>query len=241
MKKIILIFIIMLGFIAPVMAENTQDKAVLPSEIGQVKSVETFGNINSSRTGEFNQVKQSVELVILTGSHKGEKVLVDNMLMGNPAYDIKLKKGDKVILDVEKSDKGVDFFIADKHRVGALYLLAGIFCVLLIAIGRKKGLLSLVSIGVTLALIFCALTPLILSGFNPILATVCVCVLASILAIYLVGGLNYKSTAAILGTVLSLVIAGFCGGQKPAQRTLLPYYKRSADGAFDQHRSFGRG
>jgi len=52
------------------------------------------------------------------------------------------------------------------------------------------------------------LTPLILSGMNPILATVLVCVFASIIAIYLVGGINPKSTAAILGTVLSLAIAG---------------------------------
>lgn len=209
MKKVILILILILGFAIPVFANDTEDKTVLPSEIGQVQSVETFGDIKSSPAGELNQVKQSVEVKILSGPHKGEKVLIDNMLMGNPAYDINLKKGDKVILHVEKSDNGLDFFIADKHRVGALYFLVGLFCILLLAIGKKKGLYSLVSIGITLALIFWALTPLILSGINPILATVSVCMLASILAIYFVGGFNHKSTAAILGTVLSLIIAGF--------------------------------
>jgi len=89
-----------------------------------------------------------------------------------------------------------------------LYFLTGLFFALLLIIGRKKGLFSLVSILVTLGLIFWALTPLILSGMNPILATVSICVLASVIAIYLVGGLNAKSSAAILGTVLSLIIAG---------------------------------
>jgi len=182
---------------------------VLPSQIGQVQTVETFGDEKLSPTGELNQVKQSVEIKVLTGAHKGEKVIIDNMLMGNPAYDIKLKTGDKVILHVEQNaGGGVDFFIADKLRVNVLYFLAGLFFALLLIIGQKKGLFSLISILVTLGLIFWALTPLILSGMNPILATVLICVFASIIAIYLVGGINPKSTAAILGTVLSLAIAG---------------------------------
>lgn len=209
MKKIILMLIISLIFtILPTLAEQNNDKNVLPSEIGQVVSVETFGTVKPSPGGELNQVKQSVEVKVLTGSHKGEKVIIDNMLMGNPAYDINLKKGDRVILHAEQGDGGVNFFIADKQRVNVLYWLTGLFFTLLLFIGHKKGLFSLISILVTLGLIFWVLTPLILKGINPILATVVICVFASVIAIYLVGGLNAKSTAAILGTVLSLSFAG---------------------------------
>lgn len=211
MKKFFFTLLFIFTLVLPVFAdsENPSQEPVLPSEIGQVLSVETFGNIKMSPNGELNQVKQSVEIKVLTGPHKGEKAFVDNMLMGNPAYDINLKKGDKVILHAEQ-DKGggVNFFIADKQRVNVLYALSGFFFVLLLIIGKKKGFYSLISILVTLGLIFWVLTPLILSGINPILATVLVCILASVMAIYLVGGFNFKSTAAILGTVLSLVIAG---------------------------------
>lgn len=193
--------------IIPVFAQDN-NKPVLPSEIGQVLSVETFGEVKPSPGGELNQVKQSVEIKILTGSHKGEKTFIDNMLMGNPAYDINLKTGDKVILHAELADGGINFFIADKQRVNVLYALSGLFFILLLIIGQKKGFYSLVSILVTLCLIFWGLTPLILNGVNPILATVEICILASVVAIYLVGGLNAKSSAAILGTVLSLIIAG---------------------------------
>jgi len=65
----------------------------------------------------------------------------------------------------------------------------------------------LISILTTLGLIFWVLTPLILSGFNPIFATILVCILASVIAIYVVGGINAKSSGAILGTVLSLIFA----------------------------------
>jgi len=212
MKKLILILLMIICFCAPVFAEESADKAVLPSETGKVLSIETFGHEKYSPTGELNQVKQSVEVQIVSGEHKGQKTIIDNMLMGNPAYDINLKKGDRVILHVEQADGGANFFIADKQRVDVLYWLTGIFFALLLIVGRKKGLYSLISIVITLGLIFCALTPMILSGINPILATVIICVLASVIAIYLVGGVNSeslpKSTAAILGTVTSLAIAG---------------------------------
>lgn len=207
-KSLLIILAMFWGFIMPVFAQENQDKTVLPSEVGQVESVETFGDITPSAQGELKQVKQSADIKILTGPHKGEKTIIDNMLMGNPAYDINLKKGDKVILHVEQADGGVNFFIADKQRVNALYFLTALFFGLLLIIGRKKGFFSLISILVTLGLIFWALTPLILSGLNPVLATVLICVLSSIIAIYLVGGFNPKSTAAIIGTVLSLSIAG---------------------------------
>lgn len=214
MKKIILILIFVFCLALPVLAqgntpENQSAKSVLPSQIGQVENIETFGNITPSPEGELKEVKQSVDVKILTGPHKGDKAIIENVLMGNPAYDIKLKKGDKVILHVDQADDGgVNFFIADKMRVNTLYWLAGLFFALLLIIGSKRGFFSLISILITLGLIFWVLTPLILSGMSPVLATVIVCVLAAVIAIYLVGGFNSKSTAAILGTVSSLVIAG---------------------------------
>jgi uncharacterized membrane protein len=186
-------------------AEN--NAPAMPSQIGQVLSVETFGEATPSRTDELKQTKQNVEIKILTGAHKGEKIITDNVLTGNPAYDINLKKNEKVILHVEQNKGGINYFVEDKYRVGGLYLLTGLFVLLLLAIGGKKGFFSLVSILTTLGLIFWVLTPLILNGFNPVCATVLVCLLASIIAIYLVGGINAKSSGAILGTALSLTFA----------------------------------
>ena len=215
MNKIILLLTLIWVSITPVFAGNNPVNSgkILKSEVGQVQTIETFGEVLPSEHGEMNQVKQSVEVKILSGPHKGEKVIIDNMLMGNPAYDINLKHGDKVILHAEQKDSelaggGTDFFIADKYRAGALYFLVGLFFALLLLVGKKKGFFSLISILVTLSLIFWVLTPMILSGMNPIFSTVLVCVFAAVAAIYLVGGLNAKSSAAILGTVLSLIIAG---------------------------------
>lgn len=49
--------------------------------------------------------------------------------------------------------------------------------------------------------------PLLLNGVSPIISALLVGVLSTVITIYLVAGVNYKSTAAILGTVTSLFIA----------------------------------
>ena len=209
MKKILLILILLFSFILPVFAdEEFNMETILPSETGRIISVETFGDYSPSTENELQQIKQSAEVEILTGIHQGEKIFIENILMGNPFYDIYLNPNDMVILHAEKIENGINYFIADKYRVHVLYILSVIFFLLVIIVGKKKGFFSLISILITLSLIFWGLTPLILKGVNPVLATVMLCVLSSIITIYLVGGLNSKSSAAILGTVLSLIIAG---------------------------------
>lgn len=206
--KVILFVVCYLLFAQIYVFAAEENSSPLPSQIGQVLSVEKLGETKPSSAGELKQLRQSVEIKILTGSHKGEKIIIDNVLTGNPAYDINLKNNDKVILHVEQNRGNINYFVEDKYRAGGLYFLTGFFFLLLLVIGGKKGFFSLISILTTLGLIFWGLTPLILSGFNPVLATVLICLLASIIAIYLVGGINAKSSSAILGTVLSLIFAG---------------------------------
>lgn len=209
MNKILLILLMFIGFCVPVFAEN---QTVLKSETGIIEKVE-YADVEGINQGE-NQVKQIVTLKVLSGDFKGTKRQVDNMLTGNPAYDIPLEAGQKVILhldplnDTVVTADDVDIFVADIKRDSQLWLLGGIFIGLLLLIGRKKGVFSTISIIATVGLIFFLLMPMVLNGVNPIFAAILTCVLSTIITIYLVGGLNAKSTAAIAGTMVSLIFAG---------------------------------
>lgn len=175
---------------------------VLPSQTGLVQSVQ-YVDMNNDAA----QTKQVVQVKILTGEFKGENIDLENVLTGNPYYDIKLKKGVKVILHAEDNGDGVEYSIEDIKRSGSLVWLSMIFCILLIYVGRKKGIYSLVSIVLTILLITHILSPLILLGVNPIIATILICILSTAVTMYLVGGFNAKSTSAAIGAVLSLLFA----------------------------------
>lgn len=208
MKKIFLIIsILFFGLIMPVFAEQNN----IPSQTGVVKNIvyqDDEGTENPENT------KQIVTVEILSGDFRGQKIVTENMLTHNPGYDIQLSKGDKVVLHLEaKSDvveniNDVDFFIADIKRDNQILVFAGIFTLLLIIIGHKKGIRSILSIAATVGLIFLGLVPLVLAGVSPIASSIIVGILSTVITIYLVGGRNSKSTSAVIGTSASLIFAG---------------------------------
>ena len=201
MKKIIvLIFTIFFSFLS-VGAEIVK----LPSELGKVLEVE-YHEINDS----VAQVKQVATVGVMSGPEKGEIITLENVLTGNPYYDINLKTGSKVILHVEEDeDEGtITFYLESLYRFDVIIWLSLLFAGLLIYVGKKKGLYSLVSIAITCVLIFYVLSPLILAGVSPVLAVVLISLLATAVTMYLVGGFNRKSTSATLGCTLSLIVAG---------------------------------
>lgn len=210
MKKFLLLLVLIFNLCVPVFGE---EKTVLPSETGIVENI-NYVDISGLKQGDQN-VKQEVTVKVLSGQFKGTERIVDNMLTGNPAYDIQLEKGDKVVLHFEPVSEDVitaddvDIFIADIKRDNAMYFSFGIFTLLLLIIGRKKGINSLISIVATVGLIFYVLMPLVLNGASPIIAALITGILSTIITIYLVGGLNSKSTAAILGTTASLIASAF--------------------------------
>lgn len=208
MKKLFIILLLFLGI--PTLAD--ENKAVLPSETGIVESIK-YEDAENLNQGE-STTKQLVTVKVLTGNFKGTKRLIENMLTGNPAYDINLTKGNKVVLHVEPNSdtittpEDVDFFIADLKRDNQIFVFTGIFFILLLLIGKKKGLTSIISIISTIALIFFMLLPMILNGFCPIASAVLTGIISTVITIYLVGGLNSKSSSAIIGTSISLIFAG---------------------------------
>ena len=199
MKKFFL-FLVSIFLILPALADETR---ILPSQTGVIQNVE-YKDIDDN---SITQTKQTALVKILTGEFKDETVELDNMLTGNPYYDINLKKNMRVILHAEDNGNGIEYSIEDIKRSGTLAWLSVIFCGLLIWIGKKKGLYSLVSIVFTVLLITHVLSPLILMGLNPLILTIAVCIISTAVTMYLVGGFNPKSTSATIGAVLSLAFA----------------------------------
>ena len=199
-KFLKLLFVqIVLLFCLPCFADEA---VILPSELGRVTEVNYADSTNTA----FD-TKQIVTIKLLNGKNKGQEIVLENMLSGNPYYDIKLKPNTKVILHVEDNGDGLEYSIEDIKRSGTLVWLSLIFCSLLVYIGKKKGLFSLLSILITVILIIYGLSPLILLGLNPVFAAILICILSTAATMYLVGGFNAKSTSAAIGAILSLIFA----------------------------------
>jgi uncharacterized membrane protein len=122
----------------------------------------------------------------------------------------KYKSGDKVLVAATPDDQGnTHYYITDFVRSSALYWLAGLFVLAILAVGRGKGLRSLVSLALTFAVIVGFIIPQILSGSNPVLITVIGSAVILLMIIYITEGINKKSHIAVASIFISLVFSVF--------------------------------
>lgn len=159
---------------------------------------------------------QTVQVKIRSGKYKGRTVSTQHMeSSGMMGAKMSLKPGDRIILYVEENptlaespDGSPMFNIADFERSNILYLLAGIFAALLVMIGGRQGFKALISLAITMGLIFFVVIPLSVKGFDPMLVAVAVSAAVTLIVFRLISGKTRKSVGAASGTIIGIVIAG---------------------------------
>ena len=165
---------------------------------------------NAKANGK-TQINQKIELSVIKGELKNKKVVIET---GEIAISssVEYRVGDKVFL-VKTTNQGKDFFyIADFIRRESLYLLFAIFTGLTILIGRKRGLASLIGMIISFFIIFNLVLNQILIGQNPIVITILASLFIIPITFYLSHGINKKTTAAVIGTVLALILTSILAG-----------------------------
>ncbi len=151
---------------------------------------------------------QKVKVKVTSGIYKGEILEIQHNLANDPAYDIVVKEGDRVELYIDTVDGEIETaYISNLTRNIYVYYLAGILIVLLLIIGRVKGLKATVSLVTIVFLILRFLIPFILKGYSPILLSVAVVIVSTVVTFILIGGLSRKSFSAIIGTSGGVLIA----------------------------------
>ncbi len=158
----------------------------------------------------FARTIQIIKAKITTGTHKGKIVQVQNIIDERMAYNLKVDQRDKIVLYLEEDPEGniVNAYVDELVRdIYLLYLLL-IFILSLSIIGGLKGIKAIITLGLTIIVILKILFPLVLAGYNPIVVSVSICILVIATTIFIVGGFNKKSLAAITGTIAGVALAG---------------------------------
>ena len=108
----------------------------------------------------------------------------------------------KVILGYEPA---TDFyFYADTDRRTPLVWLSALFAVFVIALGRRRGVLALLGMAGTVAVLVAFVAPSILDGNDPLLVAVVAASAIAFVSLYLIHGFNSITTVALAGTLSSL-------------------------------------
>lgn len=193
--------ILLVNIIGP-LPVSADSPVLIEGRVTLVKEAESF----SSASGDIRI--QYVTIEITQGPDQGRLVEVTNALTGHPFYDIPVKAGDRVVLQLEQVDGAENYYITDYARQRPLAFIACLFVITLAVIGGLKGIKALVSLVVMGAAVLYVILPLILRGFNPLFITVGLSSLLTLLFMVFVSGWSRKTAVAVLGSVGGLVISG---------------------------------
>ena len=149
---------------------------------------------------------QTVELEILGGKYKGQTFEAQSL--SGYLYGADCQPGMDVTAYISASGDNVQVSVYNYYREPVLYVLIGLFLLILWAIGGKRGLKSAVGLVFTFICIIFLYLPMLYRGYSPFLAAVVVVILTTAVTMYLIGGATVKTLSSILGTVAGVVVAG---------------------------------
>ena len=149
-----------------------------------------------------------IEVQGTQGEWLDQVIILDNDQLTTSALP-DLKVGDNVIVTYMQNPDGSDLFlITDYVRRPSLMLLFALFVFLTLIIARSQGLASLLGMIISFLIIFYWILPQILKGVDPLFTTISACLIIIPVNFYLSHGLNKKTTVAVIGTLIALVITG---------------------------------
>ncbi len=151
------------------------------------------------------------EAEILSGYRKGEIVTaiqsIDSMYAVPPR---EVAEGDKVIIYKNQNGNAPDirYMFAEYHRVDFIIWLYVLFAVLLVVLGRKQGINTLISLSFTVASVFAVFIPAVLNGGNVYSWSISTGIFITIVPLLINNGATKKSLAAIIGCTAGVCVSG---------------------------------
>ncbi len=140
-----------------------------------------------------------VTLRLTNGPDAGEVVATQAFLEGLP----QLEAGQRVRV---VADAAGGYYIADYQRSGALWLLAALFVVVVVAAGGWQGVRSLFGLAISLLIVVVFIVPAILAGSSPAAVALVGAIGVLVVTLYLSHGFTTKTSVAVVGTTAALAL-----------------------------------
>ncbi|MDQ1037438.1 putative membrane protein [Streptomyces sp. V3I8] len=196
---------------------QTQQATVTEVDEVDCKSVNASGG---TPTGDTSTAEGSSAQQQASGTCKKATVRVDTgkdkgrtfTEIVQPDSSRQLKQGQEVIVAyAPDAPEELQYSVTDVNRKLPMALLAGIFAVAVVVVGRMRGVMALVALAVSFMILTFFILPAILQGSNPLVVAVIGASAIMLIALYMCHGLSARTSVAVLGTLLSLLLIGLLG------------------------------
>lgn len=218
----ILLGLVWVSSLAPVMAQEI-DREVTAGDpmfedfidLGQISNETLEGEIVEILAEDMvpydetqTIVYQTVLVFVTKGSVKGKNIEVEynrTISEGEPILEV----GDKILINSSHyNNQEPVYYVIDFVRRDALFNLFLLFTLIVLLVGRWHGVSSLLGLASSFVIIFTVILPGIQRGFDPLVVAIAGAALIIGITFYTTHGINEKTSWAVMGTLVSLLITG---------------------------------
>ncbi len=182
------------------------------------KNIAYIESVDTQKTGEKptqdgkieTYCHQRITALFKNGEYKGKRVFLENDCTSSGVYDDRYKKGNEVFVEKiavadESGDRGVMLrgVIAGQKRDKYIAAIFVLMLALMLLIGRRQGLFTLLSLIINI-LLFTAVLKLYVSGINLMILIFPLILCVSALLLIMVLGFGRKALAALIAVFLTV-------------------------------------
>lgn len=134
--------------------------------------------------------------------------IIDSMYAGSQ-YMRPVEPGDQVMIVYSDNQySGLPTWqFSDYYRMGKIYILAGIFLLAVLLLGRWKGVNTILSLGFTFCFVFLVFVPSVMAGYNAYIWSTITCIFTIVMTLLLINSTSKKTLATIIGCISGTVVA----------------------------------
>ncbi|MEU7241074.1 YibE/F family protein [Streptomyces sparsogenes] len=181
-----------------------------PTEPGQdaANQQNPAGGPGSGSGSGGKTICEKATIEVTSGKDKGRRF--EEIVQPNASR--KFSAGQKLKLAyAPKAPKNLQYSVSDIDRAMPMALLAGLFALAVVVVGRLRGVFALVALAVSFGVLTLFILPAILQGSNPLVVAVIGGSAIMLIALYMCHGLTARTSVAVLGTLISLLLIGLLG------------------------------
>jgi uncharacterized membrane protein len=151
-----------------------------------------------------------VKVTVDEGADKGTKVTVD---VPPQVSDAGLAKGDHLVLLRTPAQDGQPAVLSyyEIERSTSLWLVGGLFVVVVIAVARLRGLMALVGLGFAGAVVGVFVIPALLTGGSALPVALVASAVIMYVVLYTTHGVSLRTSAALAGTLTGMAMTAGIG------------------------------
>jgi uncharacterized membrane protein len=213
-KPIFLYTIITLCFAGSVFFVNHNDSFYERPIAKVIKTnLENSTETNDRYQNEDRLFTQHIIAQLKNGEEKGQLVHLTNEYSSSAAYDQEYHVGNELFVSIDRNTEENPYLsgtIKDVKRDKYVLIVAWIFILILLIVGKKQGLFSIISLAFNAILLSYALDVYLnTTGISLLWICGISIILFTVISLLLVNGFNEKTYAAIIATLLGTFISFF--------------------------------